>query len=287
MIQDIGANRFDNQYRSCEAGSDDRIIVFAGTKKSEDEVLVRYDDKRQLIAFPTRSEVDAWTVDASYIYLFSIDGVKFFLLEHFDGSKIVATDDRYSYQRIHVFRAAEPLEFSFLGVTAYHLYEWYRGTQFCGKCGHKLVHDEKERMMICPSCGKMHFPKICPAVIVAVRNGDSVMMTRYAGREYKGRALLAGFCEIGETPEETVVREVYEEIGVKVENVQYYKSQPWGFDSDLLLGFYCDAVGDTTICMDHEELAIAEWVSREEIPEETNLRSLTATMIQAFRNGEI
>ena len=66
------------------------------------------------------------------------------------------------------------------------------------------------------------------------------MMTKYAGREYKRYALIAGFTEIGETVEETVHREVMEEVGLKVKNIRYYKSQPWGFDSNLLMGFFCD-----------------------------------------------
>ena len=74
-----------------------------------------------------------------------------------------------------------------------------------------MVHDEKERMMRCPSCGLMEFPKICPAVIVGVTDGNRILMSKYAGRSYKIYALLAGFTEIGETVEETVAREVMEE----------------------------------------------------------------------------
>ena len=75
-----------------------------------------------------------------------------------------------------------------------------------------------------------------PAVIVAVTNGDKILVTRYKGRPYRGYALIAGFCEIGETGEETVAREVFEEAGVKVKNIRYYTTQPWGIAQDLLLG---------------------------------------------------
>ena len=80
--------------------------------------------------------------------------------------------------------------------------------------------------------------KIAPAVMVGVTNGDKILMTNYAGREYKKYARIAGFTEIGETAEQTVEREVMEEVGLHVKNIRYYKSQPWGYDSDLLLGYF-------------------------------------------------
>ena len=111
------------------------------------------------------------------------------------------------------------------------------------------------------------------------------MISTYADRPYKGRALLAGFCEIGETPEQTVVREVQEEVGLRVKNIRYFDSQPWGFDSNLLLGYYCEVDGDISITMDETELATARFVKRDKIEEDKNLLSLTATMIDRFREG--
>lgn len=92
-------------------------------------------------------------------------------------------------------------------------------------------------MMRCEHCGQMEFPKICPAVIIGVTDGNRLLMSKYAGRDYKKYALIAGFAEIGETIEETVQREVMEEVGLKVKNLRYYKSQPWSFSDTLLFGF--------------------------------------------------
>ena len=132
------------------------------------------------------------------------------------------------------FRYAEPQYLAFAGITGYQLNNWYRNRKFCGRCGHKMRHDEKERMMRCDHCGNMEFPKICPAVIIGVTDGDKILMSKYAGRAYKKYGLLAGFTEIGETIEETVQREVMEEVGLKVKNIRYYKSQPWSFSDTIL-----------------------------------------------------
>ena len=133
----------------------------------------------------------------------------------------------------------------------------------------------------------MEYPKICPAVIIGVTDGDRILMSKYAGRTYKKYALLAGFTEIGETVEQTVAREVMEEVGLKVKNIRYYKSQPWAFSDTLLMGFYCDLDGEDKITLDQNELALAEWFEREEIPVEPSRDSLTNEMIIQFKNGAV
>jgi len=98
---------------------------------------------------------------------------------------------------------------------------------------------------------------------------------------------LQDFTEIGETIEETVQREVMEEVGLKVKNIRYYKSQPWSFSDTILMGFYCDLDGEEEITLDREELALAEWFRRDEIPVEPSRDSLTNEMIIKFKNGEV
>ena len=149
-----------------------------------------------------------------------------------------------------------------------------------------MIHDEKERMMRCPSCGLMEFPKICPAVIIGVTHGNKILMSKYAGREFKKYALLAGFNEVGENIEETVHREVMEEVGLKVKNIRYYKSQPWSMSDTLLMGFFCELDGEEEIKLDQEELALAEWFERDEMPVKEEDCSLTNEMMMVFKRGE-
>ena len=112
-------------------------------------------------------------------------------------------------------------------------------------------------------------------------------MSKYTGRIYKNYALLAGFNEIGESIEETVSREVMEEVGLKVKNIRYYKSQPWSFSDTLLMGFFCDLDGEEEINLDREELAMAEWFDREKMPVEREDLSLTNDMMMAFKEGRV
>ena len=104
---------------------------------------------------------------------------------------------------------------------------------------------------------------------------------------YKKYALVAGFNEIGETLEDTVRREVMEEVGLKVKNIRYYKNQPWGLSSSLLVGFFAELDGQATVTLDTNELSEATWFKREDIREHNLSISLTQEMIEVFRRGKI
>ena len=142
-------------------------------------------------------------------------------------------------------------------------------------------------MMRCPACGNMIFPRINPAVIIALTDGDNLMLATHAALTYKRYGLIAGFIEIGETAEEAVAREVMEEIGLKVKNIRYYKSQPWGVAGNLSIGYFCDLDGDNSVTIDKTELATAEWHHRNKIPPEAadDGISMTREMIRIFSEG--
>ena len=266
MIQDIQPHIYHNEYLPRDPRQGDFLFVF-----QQGQILACTDEENN-VSFP--SALDAREKPQ---YLFSIDDTAYFL-----GSEIV---EGFSFQPIRMLRHCQPQEFTFAGMTAWHLYQWYSSHRFCGKCGKPLVHHRTLRALECPDCGNLVFPVIAPAVIVAVTKGDEILITRYAGREHKGIALIAGFCEIGERAEDTVHREVMEEAGVRVKNLRYVGTQPWGFASNLLLGFYAELDGSDEIHMDEEELQYAQWVRREDLPEPESLASLTATMIERFRQG--
>ena len=276
MIQDIGEHTFDNQYHPCPPDRESYALYY-----EDHAALVRkYPDR---IEFPKFRDIERLNEDIyeDAVYLFSIDGERYYLVEEINRER----QSHFTMENTEIFRYAEPQYLAFAGITGYQLHNWYQSRRFCGKCGRRMKKDSKERMLYCESCHNMEFPKICPAVIIGVTDGDKILMSKYAGRTYKKYALLAGFTEIGETLEETVQREVMEEVGLKVKNIRYYKSQPWSFTDTLLMGFYCDLDGEAAITLDREELAMAEWFQRDEIPVEPERDSITNEMIIRFKNG--
>lgn len=302
MIQDIAPHKLNNQYDiGICAKPDDPVYCFR-----KDELLLKQsaDGSRHL---PTAGD---FPKEASFRYVFSIDGRPYFLYEKpaadLDSliDKALSEEDIYnetgadskeevegrsdlSYVRVQTLRENLPDKVRkwqyFAAITAFHLFEWYQGSQYCGRCGHKTVHSGTERCMICPQCGNHIYPKIVPAVIVGVTNQDKLLVTRYARSPIGYDALVAGFTEIGETVEETVAREVMEETGLKVKNIRYYKSQPWGMVSDILMGFYCDLDGDDTVHLDGE-LGRALWLTAGQIKGQPDDMSLTNEMMMTFKN---
>jgi NAD+ diphosphatase len=145
------------------------------------------------------------------------------------------------------------------------LVEWELGHAFCSRCGARTEPHERELARVCPSCGAHFYPRIAPAVIVLVEREGRVLLARRAGLERPFFSVLAGFVEPGETLEETVRREVQEEVGLGVADVRYFGSQPWPFPSQLMIGFTARATADE-IRVDETELAEAHWYAPDELP---------------------
>ncbi len=275
MIQDISPHKFHVEFQNHKPQSTDYVLAF-----SQGQLLLRGQDT---IEFPRFSECSV-LCEEQMVYLFAVDEMSFFYWRIPDEQLQTFLQNGFRLVKRQEFRRLTPKHLAFAAVTACMLDGWYTTNRYCGRCGHELVHDTKERMLYCPECENRIYPRINPAVIVAVTDGDKLLLTTYKGREYKNYALVAGFTEIGETFEDTVRREVMEEAGLSVKNIRYYGSQPWGFADNILAGFFCEVDGSSAIRMDEEELASARFFAREEIPVEYTDSSLTNEMICAFKN---
>ncbi|HIZ17801.1 MAG TPA: NAD(+) diphosphatase [Candidatus Olsenella stercoravium] len=291
MIQEFGAEHaFDNHFESHEAGEKDHLLHFtaAGCLARVTHVGgtdADAGDSGEVVELPRLADYPRRP--ARVTYLFSLGDQRFFL----------ALDDRvsapagFAYESVSWLRHAEPQHLLFAAATASQLDRWYRDNRFCGRCGAPTELGPLSREIVCPECAKIVYPKICPGTICAVVRladdpaDDAIVLTRYAGRTTALWALVAGFTEIGEPLEDTVRREVREEVGLSVKNLRFYKSQPWSFTDTLMVGFWCEVDGDATITVDRSELKEARWFRRNEIPlERTNDRaSLTGEMIERFR----
>lgn len=279
MIQDIAPLHLDNAYCDRKPEKNDRILAF-----HENMIYMQKEPELTFLTFDmlkTACKEKGITLP-EHVYLFSIGEEAYFLMELPED----ITFNGFSYYRMFEVRRLHPKERILAAATAWHLYVWYRDNQYCGRCGRKLYHSTKQRMLECRECGNLVFPQIAPAVIVGVTDGSKILMTKYADREYKRYALIAGFTEIGETAEETVKREVEEEVGLHVKNIRYYKSQPWGFDSNLLLGYFCELEQREKIILDTGELSVAEWVDYRDIPDDVEGLSLTHEMMTVFREEQ-
>jgi NAD+ diphosphatase len=146
----------------------------------------------------------------------------------------------------------------------------YANNKFCGRCGEPMRYHARDLARECPSCGRLVFPSLCPAVIVAVEKDGMLLMGHNANFPQGRYSVLAGFVEPGETLERTVAREVYEESSVRVKNIRYFCSQPWPFPASMMLAFNADwESGEPT--PDGEEITDVRWFSPDNLPAEPNL----------------
>lgn len=281
MLQDLSFGRLENEFRTIQPQPEDIVICF-----QNQQILMKQGTESR---FPVFSEVSSWAKNwnhwfaAGFRYVFRLQARNYFL---WLGDVEAGEYADYRFAHVRTLRENIAKEQYYAAMTAWHLYVWYRNNRFCGCCGSKTIHDDAERMLRCPDCGNMIFPRISPAVIVAITDGDRLLMSKYAGRGFTRYALIAGYTEIGETMEQTVQREVMEEVGLRVNNIRYYKSQPWGIDGNVLMGFFCDLDGDDTIHLDEKELALAEWHHRGALPAKDDGMTLTREMIRVFDEGK-
>lgn len=159
----------------------------------------------------------------------------------------------------------EILELYYIAVKTEHLLNWDRNTRYCGRCGSLNERKVDERAKRCPQCGNLQFPKISPAIIVGVKRGNEILMAHNSGFREGLYSIIAGFVEQGETLENAVKREVYEEVGIKVKNIQYYESKPWNSVDSLMLGFIAEYESGE-IKVDGKEIVDARWCTKETMP---------------------
>ncbi len=161
------------------------------------------------------------------------------------------------------------------------LVDWYLGHAFCGRCGTATELSPSETARVCPSCGALHFPRVTPAVIMVVEDGDRLLLAhskRFATAFYSA---LAGFVEPGETLEQAVEREVAEEVGLEIENIRYFGSQSWPFPSQLMIGFFA-SYRSGEIRLQEEEITDARWFSVGDLPNLPGPPSIARRLIEDF-----
>ena len=162
---------------------------------------------------------------------------------------------------------------------AVQLLEWRRNHKFCSHCGHATEIHSKEYAMVCPACGYHQYPRVQPCVITIITKGDDeLLLAKSAHNKSNMYGLIAGFVEVGETLEEAVQREAFEEVGVRLKNIRYMSSQPWPFPSNLMIAFHAEYdSGDIQLQL--EEISDAQFFKFDQLPEIPFKGSIAHSMI--------
>lgn len=298
MIQDIGLKKYNCDFIKKYPKADDILIYAKGRdflmKRNEkgyefptfkDTVIGElFDCEGNMTAHVWKSKVRAKYPHMGLYRTISIDNEGYYII---DTDEIFGDKSELTLVGNEILRHYNPSYISFGVATAAQIARWQANNRYCGRCGGRMKPSEKERSMECTSCGNMVFPKICPAVTISIIHNDKILLVRNRNSVFKRYAQVAGYVEIGETFEDTVMREAYEETGLRLKNIRYYKNQPWAMTDAQMIGFVADVDGSPDIKLQEEELLEGRWFSADEIPKDIADRSLTYEMIRNFREEYI
>jgi NAD+ diphosphatase len=275
MIQDIHPHIFENIYTiNVLAQNEDYIFYF-----SDNTVLLK--ENNNILEIPRKK--DFISIDENQVHLFKLNKKNCFWVEHCEFNE----NEHFKFIELSTIRKREEKEVIWTSILANQLRTWYHDNKFCGKCGTPTQHSLTERAIVCPNCKNTIYPKISPAIIVAIVSKTKILLANNANFMANWYSLVAGYTEVGETLEHCVAREVKEEIGIDVKNITYYKSQPWPVSGSLMVGFIAEADENQPITIDNKEITHASWFERGKLPNHPLSISIAGELIDLFEKGEI
>lgn len=277
MIQEILPHHFDNHFLADKrVENNDFILHF-----KDNTLLMKIEGES--FKLPQQSDFRNITDSSDVTFLFTLNHVSGFIL----WDEAQTNEGQFEYKEISFFRTIPQKEIGWISVVGLHLRNWYIEHRFCGKCGARTYHKPDERALTCPDCHTHFFPKISPAIIVAIISKDKILLARNANFAAGWYSLIAGYVDVGEMLEETVIREVKEEVGLDIKNIRYYKSQPWPLSGSLMIGYIAEADENQPIVTDDKEIVEAAWFSRDNLPNHPTNASVGGELIEKFGKGEI
>lgn len=187
----------------------------------------------------------------------------------------------YEFETLWTFLGQVDEPIFYLIGRAKQIVEWHRDHQFCGQCGAPTTASEKDRSRVCKVCSQTFYPRLSPSIIALVTKGEELLLaknTRARGNFY---STLAGFIEPGESIEEAVHREVYEEVGIRIKNLRYYSSQSWPFPNSLMLGFHAEYDSGEFV-LQKDEIVDAQWFYYQNLPNRPAMFSISGWLIDDY-----
>jgi NAD+ diphosphatase len=245
-------------------------LIFRG-----DELLLRESDLSP--AYGT--VLSAMNIHAAQLHPVGIFGDRYF------QTTWVARDalpvPGYSFKKLRSLFGAVDDHLVAIAGRAFQIAEWARTHRYCGACACPTELVAGERCIKCPECGMTAYPRISPAMMVLIRKGDAILLARHTMSPTNRFSALAGFLEAGESIEEAVHREVFEEVGLKVQNLRYFGSQSWPFPHSLMIAYTADYLSGE-IRIDENEIAEARWFGPADmLPQYAPEISIAAALINA------
>ncbi|MCL2705760.1 MAG: NAD(+) diphosphatase [Spirochaetaceae bacterium] len=228
------------------------------------------------------SDIDVATTTP--LYFGTIDGVDCWTAEALDNNQTADCHKKsdFDFKNLRELYSLLGDDFFSLAGRALQLGRWYNSTKYCSSCSGELKDSETERAKICKSCSKIFYPVISPAIIVAVTKENKILLAHNNAYPDPNRySIIAGFVEPGESLEQTVAREVEEEVSIKIKNIKYYGSQSWPFPHSLMLGFTAE-YDSGEIKTDGVEIGAAGWFEVSNLPGIPPRSSISRTLIDNF-----
>lgn len=236
------------------------IIVAASPSYRCDQLLCDVQGKLLIASEAEAGEVQSPITSEHYLGVLSGNDLWVRVLEHGtvpDGYQWLGLRSQLEVLTTDAFQ---------LAGRALQVAQWFYDHRFCGRCGQPTAQDEIDRAKVCGHCELRFYPRISPCMIVLVTRGDELLLAHHHRASRVMYTTLAGFVEAGETVEDCIRREIMEEVGVSVGKLEYFRSQPWPFPNQLMLGFFAEyAAGEINI--DPTEIVDAKWFRYDQLPQ--------------------
>lgn len=197
------------------------------------------------------------------------------------SKNIIEKNDQFYFLPIRRFLETLDSELFHQVCTAKQLLNWHKDSLFCGSCGALNELSTTETAKICSDCRRISYPHYSPAIIVLIERENEILLGRSPHFSAGMYSPLAGFIEASENAEDAVVREVHEEVGLEIKNIQYFGSQNWPFPHSFMLG-YTATYASGEICINYDELEDACWFSIDKLPLLPSKASISRHLIDAF-----
>ena len=258
-----------------ECTANNRYFIFSGNK-----LLVKLEGS-QIEAPLQESPEELGVTVIRRQYLGVLDGQHCCSVEIDENAGI---PQGYEYRDLRSIFGQVEDDIFLLAGRAFQIVDWDRNHLYCGRCGTATGTKQDERAKACPKCGLICYPKLSPAVIVAVVREGRLLLAHAKHFRPDFYSVIAGFVEPGETFEECVKREVMEEVGIRVGSIKYFGSQPWPFPNSLMVAFTAEYEGGE-IQVDGVEITDAGWYREDEFPETPTKMSIAGRLVDWYRKN--